>query len=660
VGHPQLAHYPIVDPRGLITPYFDGWSIDFWLWSGEGDLLVPAMTEDVDQRLDLKTHGLSVVTCVQTAGRRLATTVWVDRDATGFKTHIRARGQSDRSGWLVMALRPYNPEGIQFIDAIGSEEDRRRLRVNQGVGVYMDPPPQKILFSNYAAGDVAHALDAPESATAVVCDIGMATAAALFPLQTGNTTEVKFSLPLIESLPKEATERVTKTEATPRAWANLLSGTARLQVPDHHLQFLYDAAVKTLLLLTAEEACPGPYTYKRFWFRDACLMIHALLNIGLIERAERLVRSFPDRQTMTGYFQSQEGEWDSNGQVLWIAGRLHDIAGISYDDRFLTALFRGADWITKKRLKKAVDKPHQGMLPAGFSAEHLGPNDYYYWDNFWSLAGLQAAARLAGDAQDARRESDLQRQARTYRLALLHSIANIPAKRRRGAIPASPYRRLDAGAVGSLAADYPLKLFKPNDPMIMKTVAYLMHSCFHSGAFFQDMIHAGINIYLTLAIAQTLLRAGDPGYRQLIHAVADLATPTGQWPEAIHPFTKGGCMGDGQHAWAAAEWLMMMRNLFVREEEGAFLIGSGIFPEWIDAGQPVAYGPTPVPGGHLGIRLQKTGRQLEVHLDGKLDAIGKPLVASVPGYARRAIVDGVVRLEAVGPAPSMPVFSHVD
>jgi hypothetical protein len=50
----------------------------------------------------------------------------------------------------------------------------------------------------------------------------------------------------------------------------------------------------------------------------------------------------------------------------------------------------------------------------------------------------------------------------------------------------------------------------------------------------------------------------------LMRRVADLASPTGQWPEAIHPRTLGGCMGDGQHGWAAGEWIMMIRNCFVR------------------------------------------------------------------------------------------------
>ena len=58
--------------------------------------------------------------------------------------------------------------------------------------------------------------------------------------------------------------------------------------------------------------------------------------------------------------------------------------------------------------------------------------------------------------------------------------------------------------------------------------------------------------------------------------VVALASPTGQWPEAIHPRTGGGCMGDGQHAWAAAEWLLMMRALFVREEPDHLVIGAGL------------------------------------------------------------------------------------
>ncbi|MDZ7809018.1 MAG: hypothetical protein U5L11_01315 [Arhodomonas sp.] len=143
---------------------------------------------------------------------------------------------------------------------------------------------------------------------------------------------------------------------------------------------------------------PGPDTYKRFWFRDAAFIVHALLDAGLTDRARRMLAPFPGRQhRTTGYFHSQDGEWDANGQALWILSRYHEVTGEELPEAWLQALRRGARWIARKRTDAHGDAPHAGLLPAGFSAEHFGPNDYYYWDDYWSVAGLQAAA--AGPAR---------------------------------------------------------------------------------------------------------------------------------------------------------------------------------------------------------------------------------------------------------------------
>src|SRR6185503_11217834 len=46
VGLPDVAFYPIVDPRGLVTPLFDGWSLDIWLVTFAGQLLLPSKLPD--------------------------------------------------------------------------------------------------------------------------------------------------------------------------------------------------------------------------------------------------------------------------------------------------------------------------------------------------------------------------------------------------------------------------------------------------------------------------------------------------------------------------------------------------------------------------------------------------------------------------------------
>ena len=204
--------------------------------------------------------------------------------------------------------------------------------------------------------------------------------------------------------------------------------------------------------------------------------------------------------------------------------------------------------------------------------------------------------------------------------------------RRIRAYPAAPERRMDAGAIGSIAASYPLQLVEPNDERMQGTIEFLMKQCMVGGGFFQDMIHSGINPYLTLHIAQALLRNGDSRYFELINTVAKLASPTGQWPEAIHPRTLGGCMGDGQHIWAAAEWLMAVRNLFVREEGDSLVIGSGIPPHWHYADEKLFYGPTWTPWGKLEITIQFHTENAEVSWNAEWHRDIPPVKIAIPCF----------------------------
>ncbi len=169
----------------------------------------------------------------------------------------------------------------------------------------------------------------------------------------------------------------------------------------------------------------------------------------------------------------------------------------------------------------------------------------------------------------------------------------------------------------------------------MKTAEYLLaHSSF-AGGFFQNMIHSGINAYLTLHLAQVLLRAGDLRALELVDTTARLASPTGQWPEAIHPHTGGGCMGDGQHIWAAAEWALMIRNLFVREEGNTLVLGAGLFPRWLQQRKPLLFGPTLTPFGPVTLSLQpEATRRFVVTLEARWRGPAPNLDVRVPGYSR--------------------------
>ncbi len=278
-------------------------------------------------------------------------------------------------------------------------------------------------------------------------------------------------------------------------------------------------------------------------------------------------------------------------------------------------------------------------MPAGFSAEHFGPNYYYYWDNFWSLTGLHAAFRLLSARQKTEQAEQVSIIADSYKYDIQRSIFSIPEYWKKGAIPASPYQRMDAGAIGFLVADYPLQLYPVGNSEILNTAKFLIDNCLQAGGFFQDMIHSGINCYLTLNIAQTLLRHRLPGFQQLVQTVAGLASSTGQWPEAIHPITQGGCMGDGQHGWAAAEWIMIMRNMFVREENQSLILFSGLFPSWINSGADISFGPTLTPYGQIKVWLLQHEKQTFAKVDAKWHNEQPRIVIDLPGYEQAVMLD---------------------
>jgi hypothetical protein len=313
--------------------------------------------------------------------------------------------------------------------------------------------------------------------------------------------------------------------------------------------------------------------------------------------------SFRHQQSSRVYFHSQEGEWDSNGEALWIMQQYCAMTGNPPPAQWQASIDKGGRWIHEKRLPAHTGLHHAGLLPAGFSAEHFGPNDFYYWDDFWGVAGLKAAACLCREYGDHEEAKHFEEESQKLSDCIDQSLREAAMRLKRPAVPSSPYRRLDTAVIGSLVASYPLRLWKENDPRLLDTIDYLMKNCLIMNGFFHDMGHSGINPYLTLHLAQALLRMGDGRYFDLMTGIANIASPTGQWPEAIHPITGGGCMGDGQHAWAAAEWVMMIRNCFVREEGGRLILCSGIPQSWLEKQKDMSFGPAPTEFGDIQISI---------------------------------------------------------
>jgi hypothetical protein len=275
----------------------------------------------------------------------------------------------------------------------------------------------------------------------------------------------------------------------------------------------------------------------------------------------------------------------------------------------LPSVHRGARWIRRKRRERRRRGPEvQGLLPAGISAEHFGPFDFYYWDDLWAWRGLVDATTLFRGVGEEEKAAAFGAVADELRAAIFASLELAAQRLGQKVIPAGPTRGLDAGMIGCLAACFPLRLLPADDPWISATLDTIRERFCVGDAFFQGISHTGLGTYLTLQLAFVELETGDDRAWTRLRWMLDAATPTFTWPEAIHPQLGGGCMGDGHHGWAAADFLSLVRNLLVRETaNGDIDLMTIVPPGW--AGQPVEVRNAPTQAGRVSYAVRWHGER---------------------------------------------------
>ena len=212
--------------------------------------------------------------------------------------------------------------------------------------------------SDYRQGDVRIHLQDTEDQSEGQCDVGMVTAAALFTVKAGEDSELTVRMPLSMIL---------------RPPSVLMPGAEPWKaIPG------WSAPMKPGRFVRRGSSFPGAA------FAGGCIPRAIYLQALLVSRCRvhhprtALRRAYRPgrtgavpvsaRQLKNGYFRSQEGEWDANGEVLWILRRFHEITGRPLPGEWQEPVRKGARWIENKRLSDSTDQPHAGLLPAGFSA----------------------------------------------------------------------------------------------------------------------------------------------------------------------------------------------------------------------------------------------------------------------------------------------------
>ncbi len=615
VGNADSSKEAIVDPSGLVTPWLDGWSLDWWVDPGTG-WQFPSRHTGIRQRL--VENAPVVETTMPVSSAECVQRVYAVSEEEEFVVAEVQNRTRDRVE-VAFALRPYNPEGLAVVEQV--ELQGHTLMVDGRPAVFLPEAPTRFVVSSFLQGDTAGLVDKGRmelEAGRGRDRAGLAQVALVYEVAAGQT--IRVAMPFepkrrrfrrlrrlrASHIPTPDVVGLESARSIAEQWTNRLQKEGmRVELPDSKLQSAIDANRAYLLLFhDGRDVKAGPFTYPRFRFRDAAYQVSALDRWGFHREAEEVLRSYPERQRRDGLYDGQPNEWDSVGAAIWTIAEHYRVTGDrEFAEAMVPSVRRASQWLAKTLHRRRRAGPGlDGLLPAGVSAEHLGPFDHYYWDNFWAVRALQDAGQMLRLVQDEEGAAECDRVRAVLRTALFESVERAALRIGRRVIAAGPGRGMDAGMIGSLVCVWPLHLLAPSNPWVVVTMNAIREEFLVGDAIYQGVAHTGLGTYLTLQLGFAELEAGDPRAWDRFRWLLDASTPTFTWPEAIHPALGTGCMGDGHHGWASADFLSFARNVLVRDtREGGVALLTLLPAEW--EGHDVRVHDAPTHHGRVSFEL---------------------------------------------------------
>ncbi|HUP86950.1 MAG TPA: hypothetical protein VM143_14950 [Acidimicrobiales bacterium] len=245
VGTMASAATATVDPRGLLTPRPDGWSLDWWI-GAEDRWHFPSRDNAVRQQL---VDGTPVVeTTMRIPGGDAVQRVY---GVPGDLAVMEVTNSTPTPIAVGMAIRPFNALGPADVRRIGLHD--RTVTVDGRPALLVTKRPSRMAASTFRRGDAVHLVTSEQLVGEldgdVRCDDGRATATFLFPLAHRQTLRV--AVPLADRARSD--DDVPESDAVVRSWqAQTANRGLRMVLPEGRLALAVEANRRAILLFRGE------------------------------------------------------------------------------------------------------------------------------------------------------------------------------------------------------------------------------------------------------------------------------------------------------------------------------------------------------------------------------------------------------------------------
>jgi hypothetical protein len=402
-------------------------------------------------------------------------------------------------------------------------------------------------------------------------------------------------------------------------WKELIAQGTRISVPCRKAtEALLASHVCQLLALDRGEIHAGEGFYDVFYIRDGAYQVMEFEEAGFLDIARRAIDSYLSHQRPDGRFESQQGQFDANGQAVWVLWQHYKITGdIRWLETVYPAMRKAVSWTTSARRMTSADPSFPGLLPAA-------PADgEYLWDgkhhivgyDFWNLRAMvctAAAARALGKKKDAK---ELEQEIDAYRESI------DAACKKTGLTYFPPSWEMEGTPWGNTEILWPVPIFKADEPRIEALSRFVREEYlggyvegiirWGTEAIKKPVIHPYMGAYTTM---NDLHRGRDEQvvkdfYSYLLHSTAGHA-----FPEGIY-FRERTAWGETiPHATGASNYALLLRHMLVHEDGDTLHLLPAVPDWWLGEGQEIRAQRLPTHFGEMSLIVRGKPSGVEVDL----------------------------------------------
>jgi hypothetical protein len=441
------------------------------------------------------------------------------------------------------------------------------------------------------------------------------------PLPPGRSAETCFRIPFKPVAGSAAFDKENPKvwlDRTVTCWRNLMAKAARIEVPcEKATQALRAAHVCQMLASDHGVLHGGEGFYDEFYIRDGAYQMLELEEAGFFDAARKTAAAYLSAQRPDGRFETQKGQFDANGQAVWVLWQFYQITGDrAWLEQAYPQMRRAVEWTMQARGAAPTDSQFAGLLPNALA------DGEYLWDgkehivgyDIWNLRGLLCtveAARALGERSDA---ESFQREAEDYRRAI------DAAWKKTGLTWFPPSWEKLGTHWGNTELLWPTELFAADDPRVSALLAEVRER--HGGGFVEGTIrwtgstepaiHPYLSSYTTMA---SLVRGEHDKFVEEFYWYLLHSTATHAFPEGIFYGRRFAWSDTIPHATGAANFAFLLRHALVHERGDELHLLLGAPDWWLENGREIRVEQAPTHCGTMSLRLRGTPTGVEIKLD---------------------------------------------